>query len=62
MDYSEHERTYGGFLALTKYGTLSLVALLIAMAFGLLGGGGFFSSIILFVIICAAGGFFLRSA
>ena len=62
MDYSEHEKTYEGFLALTKYGTLVLVALMIAMAFGFFMGGGFISAIILFAIICAGGTFFLRSA
>lgn len=61
MDYSEHEKTYSGFLALTKYATLATVALMIAMAFGFFGGGGFISSIILFVILCAAGTYFLRS-
>lgn len=62
MDYSEHDKTYSGFLAMTKYGTLVLVALLVAMAFGFFGGGGFISAVILFAIICAAGAFFLRSA
>lgn len=60
MDYPEHEKTYDRFLILTKYGTLAVVALLIAMAFGLLGGGGFISSIILFVLILAVGSFALR--
>lgn len=61
MDYSEHDKTYSGFLAMTKYGTLSVVALLIAMAFGFFAGGGFIASVILFVIICAVGTYFLRS-
>ncbi len=60
MDYPEHEKTYDRFLILTKYGTLAVVSLLIAMAFGLLGGGGFISSIILFVLILAVGSFALR--
>ena len=33
MDYSEHERTYKGFLMLAKYGSLVLPAILIAIAF-----------------------------
>lgn len=61
MDYAEHERTYIGFLALTKYGTMALIALMIAMAFGFFGGGGFISATILFVIVTAAGSYFLRS-
>lgn len=36
MDYKEHEKTYALFLALTKYGIVSLVILLILMAFFLL--------------------------
>jgi len=31
MDYSEHERTYRGFLTLAKYGSLTCIALLAAM-------------------------------
>ena len=32
MDYAEHERTYRGFIALSKYGTAAVVILLILMA------------------------------
>jgi Bacterial aa3 type cytochrome c oxidase subunit IV len=32
MDYKEHERTYAGFLAATKFGIIFCVLLLIAMA------------------------------
>ena len=38
MDYSEHERTYGWFIWLTKWSVISLVALMLAMA------AGFFTS------------------
>jgi hypothetical protein len=62
MDYSEHERTYSGFLALAKYGTLSVVALMIAMAFGFYAGGGFIASLILFALICGIGTYFMRAA
>ncbi|RUU62053.1 aa3-type cytochrome c oxidase subunit IV, partial [Mesorhizobium sp. M7A.T.Ca.TU.009.01.1.1] len=50
MDYAEHDRTYAGFLALAKYGSLFCGALLLAMAFGFFAGG-FFSATILFVLI-----------
>ena len=60
MDYAEHEKTYGGFLALAKYGTLHVAALLIAMAFGFFTSAGFISATILFVLICAVGIFLLR--
>lgn len=32
MDAAEHERTFEGFVAFTKYGTISLTVLLILMA------------------------------
>ncbi|MGX7876355.1 aa3-type cytochrome c oxidase subunit IV [Mesorhizobium sp. ORM6] len=59
MDYAEHDRTYAGFLALAKYGSLFCGALLIAMAFGFFVGG-FFSATILFILIMAVGAFILR--
>ena len=59
MDYAEHDRTYHGFLALAKYGSLFCGALLLAMAVGFFAGG-FFSATILFVLILAVGAFILR--
>jgi len=35
-DYPEHERTYLGFLALMKWGTIAVVCLLVLMAYFLL--------------------------
>jgi hypothetical protein len=32
MDYPAHEQTYEGFLALTKYGTISVIVILSLMA------------------------------
>jgi hypothetical protein len=60
MDYSEHEKTYSMFLALAKWGSLVVAAILIAMAFGFFTSAGFFSATILFILICAVGGFLLR--
>jgi len=60
MDYEEHEKTYNGFLALAKYGSLAVVALMIAMAFAFYTTAGWFSGIILFVLIVALGVFLLR--
>jgi len=59
MDYAEHDRTYAGFLALAKYGSLFCGALLLAMAFGFFAAG-FFSATILFILIMAVGAFILR--
>ena len=36
MDYAEHERTYRGFLTMTKWSTIALVLLMIFMAVTLL--------------------------
>jgi hypothetical protein len=32
MDYAEHERTYAMFMTLTKWGTISVVVILVLMA------------------------------
>lgn len=55
MDYAAHEKTYNGFLALAKYGTLACVVLMIAMAVGFFMGGGFFGGFLVFVILNIAG-------
>ncbi len=60
MNYNEHEKTYIGFINAAKYGTLVLVAVLIAMAAGFFTAAGFVSSVILFFLICAVGVFILR--
>lgn len=60
MDYAEHEKTYGIFLALAKYTTLVCVALLIAMAFGFFTSAGFFSATVLFILLNIVGFYLLR--
>jgi hypothetical protein len=60
MDYPEHEKTYSLFLTLTKYTTLVVIALLIAMAFGFFTSAGFVSATILFLLICAVGTYYAR--
>ena len=62
MDYPQHAHTYHVFLALTKYGSLHVIALLIAMAFGFFTSAGFFSSLILFILISLVGIYLLRRA
>ena len=61
MDYAEHEKSYERFIIACKYGTLSIVALLIAMAAGFFTAAGFFSALILFVILNVVGVFLLRA-
>lgn len=31
MDYAEHQKTYAGFLKVTKYGTIAVIVLLAGM-------------------------------
>ncbi|PSH61013.1 aa3-type cytochrome c oxidase subunit IV [Phyllobacterium brassicacearum] len=58
MDYKEHENTYKLFLTLSKWGFVTCLALMIAMAFGFFAGG-FFSALVLFIVICLAAWFLL---
>ena len=60
MDYAEHEKTYEVFLTAAKWGTMHVVALLIAMAFGFFTSAGFFSATLLFILLCAVGYFLLK--
>ena len=51
MDYAEHERTYAGFIALTKIGTIYVITILVALAiFGFGGSWGFSTGIVVLVI------------
>ena len=60
MDYQAHEKTYNGFLALTKYGTMACVILMLAMAVGFFMGGGFLGGLLVFVVLNVAGFILLR--
>ncbi|WJH42133.1 aa3-type cytochrome c oxidase subunit IV [Aliirhizobium terrae] len=60
MDYSEHEKTYELFLAGAKWGTMSIIVLMIAMAAGFYGGAGLIGSLIVFIVLNIAGVFLLR--
>lgn len=60
MNYSEHEKTYDGFLTATKYGTMLVTVLMIAMAVGFFTTGGFFGGLLVFVILSVAGFVLLR--
>ncbi|MEM6463099.1 MAG: aa3-type cytochrome c oxidase subunit IV [Pseudomonadota bacterium] len=60
MDYSEHEKTYDMFLALTKYGTLACIAIIIGMTVGFFTSAGFITSTLLTIIIIAVGYYILK--
>ena len=55
MDYDEHERTYSGFLMLTKVGVVATIATLIALALFAFGGGwGFWWGTLMLVLTTIA--------
>ena len=60
MNYNEHEKTYDLFISATKYSTVFLVALLIAMAAGFFGGAGFLGGTFIWIVLSVAGVFLLR--
>lgn len=60
MDYPEHERTYNRFLAMTKWGTIAIVALLAGMMVGLIMGAGVIASVLTFLIVLAVAWFGFR--
>jgi hypothetical protein len=60
MDYSEHEKTYGIFLAGAKYGVVIIVALLIAMAAYFFTSAGAISSFLLFLVLSIGGSILAR--
>jgi NADH:ubiquinone oxidoreductase subunit 2 (subunit N) len=60
MNNAEHEKTYNGFLALTKYGTMLLCVLMLAMVAGFFTTAGFLGGLVVFVVLSAAGFFLLR--
>ncbi|MBB4346694.1 aa3-type cytochrome c oxidase subunit IV [Aliirhizobium cellulosilyticum] len=60
MDHMAHEQTYESFLAAAKWGTMTIAALLIAMAGGFFGGLGLIGGLVLFVILNIIGVFLLR--
>ena len=60
MDYTEHEKTYSMFLSLAKYGTLTCLVILIAMAVGFFTAAGFITATLLAIILFAIGFYLLK--
>ena len=60
MNYAEHEKTYNGFLALTKYGTMMLCVLMLAMVAGFFTSAGFRGGLGVVRVLSAAGFGLLR--
>ena len=60
MDYPEHDKTYALFLAMFKWGSVFVVAVLVGMLVGLIMGSGVIASLFAFVVVLAVGYFALR--
>ena len=60
MDYREHEKTYGMFLAGAKYGSILIAALLISMAAGFFGHAGLLGGFFIFIVLSVLGTFMAR--
>ncbi len=61
MDYPEHERTYGRFLWLVKYGTIGVVSILIGMLMGLIVGAGVITSVLSALVFGGVASFLMAS-
>ena len=60
MDYGEHRRTYSMFIEAAKWGTIVVIAVLVAMAVGFFMSGGFIGGLVVFFGAVLAGFVFLR--
>jgi hypothetical protein len=60
MDYPEHEKTYGLFLNLVKFGSIWVIAILVGMLVALLTSAGFFSGILAFLAFGAVATFLMK--
>ncbi|MGG6897782.1 MULTISPECIES: aa3-type cytochrome c oxidase subunit IV [Rhizobium] len=60
MDYKEHEKTYGLFIAGARVGSAIVAALMIAMAAGFFGHAGFLGGLLIFIVLSIASIILLR--
>lgn len=54
MDYAEHERTFEGFVSLTKITTLACIAILQALTLFGIANNGFWLGVIMIVLMLVA--------
>lgn len=60
MDYPEHEKTYAMFLALSKFGTLGCIVIMVGMAIGFFTAAGFIGGTLAAIILFAVGSYLLK--
>ncbi len=60
MDYGAHEKTYEGFLSMSRVGTFAILAVLLGMAVGFFTSAGFILSFLLTIILLILGFIYLR--
>ncbi len=60
MNYVEHEKTYNAFLAMTKYVTMLVCVLMVAMVAGFFTSAGLLGGLVVFLALSAAGFVLLR--
>lgn len=60
MNYGEHEKTYNAFLTMTKFGTMLVCVLMLAMVAGFFTSAGFLGGLIVFLALSVAGFVLLR--
>lgn len=53
MDYAEHERTFNGFVTLTKLAVLAAVDVIIALTLFAFGSGGFWLGVLTIILALA---------
>lgn len=51
MDYAEHERTFAGFVALTKIGILATIAIIQALVLFGIAANGFWLGVLMIVLM-----------
>lgn len=54
MDYAEHDRTFGGFVALTKITVLATIAILQALLLFGIAANGFWLGVLMIVLMMVA--------
>jgi len=65
MDYDEHEKTFGGFVAFTKLAIIATINILITLAIFAFGGAGAFwigMLMLILTIVAAAIGVFTKGS